>query len=104
MEVDLWTQDSDWLGLEEMQYKSAYVARLIENVKLFSHLANVGDSKSLIIHPASTTHQQLSEDEQTAAGVNPELIRLSVGTENIQDILYDLEQAIKASQQASVSV
>ncbi|MEC0125902.1 homocysteine synthase [Paenibacillus pabuli] len=78
--------------------------KLIENVKLFSHLANVGDSKSLIIHPASTTHQQLSEDEQTAAGVNPELIRLSVGTENIQDILYDLEQAIKASQQSSVTV
>ncbi|NEU64692.1 homocysteine synthase [Paenibacillus sp. ALJ109b] len=78
--------------------------KLIENVKLFSHLANVGDSKSLIIHPASTTHQQLTEDEQTAAGVNPELIRLSVGTENIQDILYDLEQAIKASQQSNVSV
>ncbi|MHA7582732.1 homocysteine synthase [Paenibacillus vandeheii] len=78
--------------------------KLIESVKLLSHLANVGDSKSLIIHPASTTHQQLTEDEQTAAGVNPELIRLSVGTENIQDILYDLEQAIKASQQSSVSV
>ncbi|SEL44475.1 homocysteine synthase [Paenibacillus sp. OK003] len=78
--------------------------KLIESVKLFSHLANVGDSKSLIIHPASTTHQQLTEDEQTAAGVNPELIRLSIGTENIQDILYDLEQAIKASQQSSVSV
>ncbi|MDN4604399.1 homocysteine synthase [Paenibacillus sp. F6_3S_P_1C] len=78
--------------------------KLIESVKLFSHLANVGDSKSLIIHPASTTHQQLTEDEQTAAGVNPELIRLSVGTENIQDIIYDLEQAIKASQQSSVSV
>ncbi|MDK8193624.1 homocysteine synthase [Paenibacillus sp. UMB7766-LJ446] len=78
--------------------------KLIESVKLFSHLANVGDSKSLIIHPASTTHQQLTEDEQTAAGVNPELIRLSVGTENVQDILYDLEQAIKASQQSSVSV
>lgn len=78
--------------------------KLIESVKLFSHLANVGDSKSLIIHPASTTHQQLTEDEQTAAGVNPELIRLSVGTENVQDILYDLGQAIKASQQSSVSV
>ncbi|MNP51864.1 Methionine gamma-lyase [compost metagenome] len=75
---------------------------MIESVKLFSHLANVGDSKSLIIHPASTTHAQLTEDEQTAAGVNPELIRLSVGTENIQDIIYDLEQAIKASQGASV--
>ncbi|MBT2285935.1 homocysteine synthase [Paenibacillus polymyxa] len=76
--------------------------KLIENVKLFSHLANVGDSKSLIIHPASTTHQQLSEEEQIAAGVKPELIRVSVGTENIQDIIYDLEQAIKASQGASV--
>lgn len=72
--------------------------KLIESVKLFSHLANVGDSKSLIIHPASTTHQQLSEAEQEAAGVNPELIRLSVGTEGIDDILYDLEQAIVASQ------
>lgn len=73
--------------------------KVIENVKLFSHLANVGDSKSLIIHPASTTHRQLSEDEQLAAGVNPELIRLSIGTESIDDILYDLEQAIAASQQ-----
>ncbi|MMZ58837.1 Methionine gamma-lyase [compost metagenome] len=72
--------------------------KLIENVKLFSHLANVGDSKSLIIHPASTTHQQLSEEDQLAAGVNPELIRLSVGTESIDDIIYDLEQAIAASQ------
>ncbi|WP_342552829.1 homocysteine synthase [Paenibacillus sp. FSL R7-0652] len=76
--------------------------KLIENVKLFSHLANVGDSKSLIIHPASTTHAQLTAEEQTAAGVNPELIRLSIGTENIQDIIYDLEQAIKASQGAGV--
>ncbi|MNI35780.1 Methionine gamma-lyase [compost metagenome] len=72
--------------------------KLIENVKLFSHLANVGDSKSLIIHPASTTHQQLNEDEQKAAGVSPGLIRLSVGTESIDDILYDLVQAINASQ------
>nr|WP_145406008.1 homocysteine synthase [Paenibacillus xylanexedens] len=76
--------------------------KLIENVKLFSHLANVGDSKSLIIHPASTTHAQLTDEEQNAAGVNPELIRLSIGTENIQDIIYDLEQAIKASQGANV--
>ncbi|GGH39126.1 homocysteine synthase [Paenibacillus segetis] len=72
--------------------------KLIENVKLFSHLANVGDSKSLIIHPASTTHLQLSEEEQLSAGVNPELIRLSIGTESIDDIIYDLEQAIAASQ------
>ena len=73
--------------------------KVIENVKLFSHLANVGDSKSLIIHPASTTHQQLSEEEQRSAGVTRGMIRLSVGTESIDDILYDLEQAIQASQQ-----
>lgn len=72
--------------------------KLIEQVKLFSHLANVGDSKSLIIHPASTTHQQLTEEQQLAAGVRPELIRLSVGTEHINDIISDLEQAITASQ------
>lgn len=69
--------------------------KLLESTKLFSHLANVGDSKSLIIHPASTTHQQLAEDEQRAAGVNPEMIRLSVGTEAIDDILEDLDQALK---------
>lgn len=72
--------------------------KLIDSVKLFSHLANVGDSKSLIIHPASTTHQQLSEAEQKSTGVTPELIRLSVGTEAIKDILADLEQAITKSQ------
>ncbi|KXI32695.1 homocysteine synthase [Bacillus safensis] len=72
--------------------------KLIDSVQLFSHLANVGDSKSLIIHPASTTHQQLSEAEQKATGVTPELIRLSVGTEAIEDILEDLEQAMKKSQ------
>ncbi|ANS74457.1 O-acetylhomoserine aminocarboxypropyltransferase [Paenibacillus yonginensis] len=72
--------------------------KLIGSVKLFSHLANVGDSKSLIIHPASTTHQQLTEEEQRTAGVLPELLRVSIGTESIDDILYDLEQAIAASQ------
>lgn len=78
---------------------SAAGRKLIENVKLFSHLANVGDSKSLIIHPASTTHAQLSDEEQITAGVTPELLRLSIGTESIDDIIYDLEQAIAASQQ-----
>jgi len=73
--------------------------KVINAVKLFSHLANVGDSKSLIIHPASTTHQQLSEEEQIAAGVQPGMIRLSVGTEGIKDIINDLEQALAASQQ-----
>jgi O-acetylhomoserine (thiol)-lyase len=72
--------------------------RLIHSVQLFSHLANVGDSKSLIIHPSSTTHQQLNEVDQLKAGVTPGLIRLSVGTEAIDDIIYDLEQAIQASQ------
>ncbi|WP_282941421.1 homocysteine synthase [Paenibacillus sp. RC67] len=72
--------------------------KVINNIKLFSHLANVGDSKSLIIHPASTTHQQLSEQEQIAAGVTPGMIRLSIGTESIEDIIYDLDQAIQASQ------
>ncbi|MCP1307955.1 homocysteine synthase [Paenibacillus tyrfis] len=75
--------------------------KLINAVKLFSHLANVGDSKSLIIHPASTTHQQLSGEEQLAAGVTPGLVRLSVGTESIDDILVDLEQALQASQEES---
>jgi len=68
--------------------------KLINSVKLFSHVANIGDSKSLIIHPASTTHSQLSGEEQAKTGVAPELIRLSVGTEDIRDILYDLDQAI----------
>lgn len=72
--------------------------KIIENVKLFSHLANVGDSKSLIIHPASTTHQQLNEEEQISAGVSPGMIRISIGTEAIDDILFDLGQAIEASQ------
>jgi O-acetylhomoserine (thiol)-lyase len=67
----------------------------IENLQLFSHLANVGDSKSLAIHPNTTTHQQLGEEEQRAAGVTPELIRLSIGTEAVEDILEDLGQAIE---------
>ena len=70
--------------------------RFIERVKLASHLANVGDSKTLVIHPASTTHQQLTEQEQLAAGVTPDYIRVSVGTEHIDDIVADFEQALKA--------
>lgn len=72
--------------------------KVIDNVKLFSHLANVGDSKSLIIHPASTTHSQLEGEELLSTGVTPGMIRLSVGTEHIDDIIADLEQAIRASQ------
>jgi len=66
----------------------------INRLKLFSHLANVGDAKSLAIHPASTTHSQLSPDEQTSAGVTPDFVRLSVGIEDIEDILWDLDQAL----------
>ena len=75
---------------------------VINSVKLFSHLANVGDARSLIIHPASTTHQQLAEEDQLAGGVTPDLIRISVGIENIEDILWDLDQALqKASAQTA---
>jgi O-acetylhomoserine (thiol)-lyase len=68
---------------------------LINRVKLFSHLANVGDSKSLIIHPSSTTHQQLSVQEQAATGVTPDYVRLSIGTEDPQDLIDDLKQALE---------
>ena len=69
-------------------------ARFIEALTLFSHLANIGDAKSLAIHPATTTHSQLTEAEQAAAGVTPDFIRLSVGLEDVDDILADLEQAL----------
>jgi O-acetylhomoserine (thiol)-lyase len=66
----------------------------INRLKLFSHLANVGDAKSLAIHPASTTHSQLTPDQQLSAGVTPDFVRLSIGIENIEDILWDLDQAL----------
>jgi O-acetylhomoserine (thiol)-lyase len=69
----------------------------IEHLQLFSHLANIGDARSLAIHPASTTHQQLSEEEQRAAGVTPDFIRLSVGIETLDDILADLDHALNAT-------
>jgi O-acetylhomoserine (thiol)-lyase len=69
--------------------------RFIERLQLASHLANVGDAKTLVIHPGSTTHQQLTEEEQRAAGVQPEMIRLSVGLEDADDIIWDLEQALQ---------
>lgn len=72
--------------------------KFIENAEFMSHLANVGDAKTLIIHPASTTHRQLTEEEQIAAGVSPDMIRISVGLESIDDILWDIDQALKASQ------
>ncbi|MGF1527787.1 MAG: O-acetylhomoserine aminocarboxypropyltransferase/cysteine synthase family protein [Candidatus Competibacterales bacterium] len=69
-------------------------ARFIENVQFLSHLANIGDAKTLVIHPASTTHRQLNEEQQRAAGVPPDLIRLSVGLETPDDILWDIDQAL----------
>jgi O-acetylhomoserine (thiol)-lyase len=72
--------------------------KFVDSLKLFSHLANVGDAKSLVIYPAATTHQQLSAEQQRAAGVEPEMIRLSVGLEDLDDILWDLDQALAASQ------
>jgi O-acetylhomoserine (thiol)-lyase len=68
-------------------------SKLIDNLKLASHLANMGDAKTLVIHPASTTHEQLSEPEQIAAGVRPNQIRISVGIEHIDDIKADFQQA-----------
>jgi O-acetylhomoserine (thiol)-lyase len=71
--------------------------KFIEALQLFSHLANVGDARSLVIHPASTTHQQLSDSELVAAGVAPEMIRLSVGLETLEDLQWDLDQALRAT-------
>lgn len=69
-------------------------AKFIDSLKLFSHVANLGDAKSLAIHPASTTHSQLTDEEQKAAGVSPDFIRLSIGLEDIEDILWDIDQAL----------
>ena len=73
--------------------------KFINSVKLFSHLANIGDAKSLVIHPASTTHQQLTAEEQAATGVTPDYVRLSIGIEDVEDIKADIDHALKASQQ-----
>jgi O-acetylhomoserine (thiol)-lyase len=72
--------------------------KFINSVKLLSHLANIGDAKSLVIHPASTTHQQLSAAEQAETGVTPDYVRLSIGIEDVEDIKADIDQALKASQ------
>jgi O-acetylhomoserine (thiol)-lyase len=74
--------------------------RFIDSVQLLSHLANLGDAKSLVIHPASTTHQQLSDEQQLAAGIPKDLVRLSVGIEDLDDIIWDLDQALHASRHA----
>ena len=71
--------------------------RFIESLELWSHLANVGDAKSLVIHPASTTHQQLKDEELLAAGITPDMVRLSVGIEDIDDLIWDLDNALQAA-------
>ena len=71
-------------------------AKFINHLKLFTHVANLGDAKSLAIHPASTTHSQLSEEEQARAGVTPDFIRLSIGIEDLDDLLWDLDQALRS--------
>jgi len=83
-------------GLVTFGIKGGFDAgkKLINSLKLFSLLANIGDAKSLVIHPASTTHQQLTVEEQQSTGVSPELVRLSIGIEDIRDIIADLDQAI----------
>jgi O-acetylhomoserine (thiol)-lyase len=75
----------------------------IDNVKLASHLANVGDAKTLVIHPAATTHQQLSEAEQKSSGVTPDLVRVSVGIEHIEDIKLDFDEALRAARPAAAA-
>jgi O-acetylhomoserine (thiol)-lyase len=72
--------------------------KFINSAKMLSHLANIGDAKSLVIHPASTTHQQLAAEEQAATGVTPDYVRLSIGLEAAEDIQADIDQALKASQ------
>jgi O-acetylhomoserine (thiol)-lyase len=80
--------------------KGGYEAgvKFVNSLKIFSHLANVGDARSLVIHPASTTHQQLTAEQQRAAGVKPSMVRLSIGLEDLEDLLWDLNQALAASQ------
>ena len=70
--------------------------KLVERVNLFSHLANVGDTRSLIIHPASTTHRQLTQEQQIAAGAGPDVVRLSIGIEAVDDLIHDLEEGLRA--------
>ena len=71
--------------------------KIVESCKLFSHLANIGDTRSLIIHPASTTHRQLTDEQKIAAGAGPDVVRLSIGLEDAADIIADLDQALAAA-------
>jgi O-acetylhomoserine (thiol)-lyase len=78
--------------------KGGYEAgvKLVSNLQLFSHLANIGDTRSLVIHPASTTHRQLTDEQKRAAGAGPEVVRLSIGIEDAQDLIDDLDAALRA--------
>jgi O-acetylhomoserine (thiol)-lyase len=80
--------------------KGGYEAgvKLVENVRLFSHLANIGDTRSLILHPASTTHRQLSDEQRLAAGAGPDVIRLSIGLECADDLIRDLDEALATAE------
>ncbi len=82
---------------------SAFAAgvKLVESVELYSHLANVGDTRSLIIHPASTTHRQLTEAQQIAAGAGPDVVRLSIGIQSVADLIADLHQALAVATRKS---
>ena len=77
--------------------KGGYEAglKVVERVRLFSHLANIGDTRSLILHPASTTHRQLSDEQRLAAGAGPDVVRLSIGIETVDDLIRDLDQALR---------
>ena len=76
--------------------KGGYEAgvKVVENVQIFSHLANVGDTRSLILHPASTTHRQLTDEQRIAAGAGPDVVRLSIGLETAEDLIRDLDEAL----------
>jgi O-acetylhomoserine (thiol)-lyase len=83
-------------GLFTFAVKGGYEAciKLIDSLEIFSHVANLGDTRSLIIHPASTTHRQLNQDQQRAAGAAPEIVRVSIGIEDAADLIADLDQAL----------
>ena len=85
-------------GLFTFDLKGGYEAgiKLVEHVKIFQHLANIGDTRSLIIHPASTTHAQMSDEQKIAAGCGPGVIRVSIGIETAEDIIEDLNQGLAA--------
>ena len=86
-------------GLFTFAMKGGYEAcvKFVDSLKLFSHVANLGDTRSLVIHSASTTHRQLSDEQRVAAGAGPNVVRLSIGIEDVKDIIADLDQAMAAA-------